>query len=285
MKLLSYALDYRMEPRLAFSLGGQAIDVMRASLWMKEDRNAQEFLTLASSMKLALENWQKSFSLLSQLEAAFQSIDTSGLSVHARPIALAEEDIVFFAPIPDPPSIRFFSTFVDDSPDTFDFGQTQTLRGHRQELTVTGLSPRGEIAAIVAAGKNSENPEIAGYTIVNNWTAPQEKALGKNGVALGQATSIGPYLVTADQVNSLKMGSGFNMDMQISLNGQSEIDTRLKDMKFSFVDMLEFSKSSHVGAGDILCSGSPSKRDLVLSSGQNIGVEIQALGTLATTVV
>jgi len=285
MKLLSYALDYRMEPRLAFSLGGQAIDVMRASLWMKQDRNAQEFLNLASSMKLTLEIWQRSFSLLTQLEDAFQNIDTSGLSVHARPVALAEEDIVFFAPIPDPLSIRFFNAFVDEAPDTFDFGQTQTLLGHRQELTPTGLSPRGEIAAIVAASKTSENPEIAGYTIVNNWTAAQEKASGKTGFALGQATSLGPYFVTTDQVDSLKIGNGFNMDMQISLNGQTEVDTRLKEMNFSFTDMLEYARSSHVGAGDLLCSGSPSKRDLVLSSGQNIDIEIQALGTLSTSVV
>ena len=285
MKLLSYALDYRMEPRLAFSLGGQAIDVMRASLWMKEDRNAQEYLNLASSMKLTLEAWSRSFSLLAQLEEAFRNVDTSGLSIHARPVALAEDDIVFFAPIPDPPSIRFFNAVVDESPDTFDFGQTQTLLGHRQALTPIGLSPRGEIAAIVATSKNSENPEIAGYTIVNNWTAAQEKASGKTGFALGQATTLGPYLVTADQVDTLKIGAGFNMDLQISVNGQTEVDTRLKEMNFSFADMLEYSRSSHVGAGDILCSGSPSKRDLVFSGGQKIDIEIQALGTLTAQVV
>ena len=285
MKLLSYALDYRMEPRLAISLGGQAVDVMRASLWMKEDRNAQEFLNLASSKKLTLETWQHSFSLLTQLEEAFQNIDTSGLSIHSRPVALAEDDIVFFAPIPDPSSIRFFKAFTDQSADTFDFGQTQTLLGHRQEFSAAGLAPRGEIAAIIAVSKNSENPEVAGYTIVNNWTAAQEKASGKTGLALVQATTLGPYLVTADQVDPFKIGNGFNMDMQIGLNGQTEVDTRLKEMNFSFADMLECSRSSHVGAGDIFCSGSPSKRDLVLSGGQKIDIEIQALGTLATSVV
>jgi 2-keto-4-pentenoate hydratase/2-oxohepta-3-ene-1,7-dioic acid hydratase in catechol pathway len=40
-----------------------------------------------------------------------------------------------------------------------------------------------------------------------------------------------------------------------------------------------------VGAGDIFCSGSPSKRDLVLNEGQRIDIEIQALGTLASVVV
>lgn len=285
MKLLSYALDYRMEPRLGFSLGGQAIDVMRASLWMKEDRNAQDFLNLASTMKLTLENWQRSFSLLAQLEDAFRNIDTTGLKTHGRPVALAEDDIVFFSPIPDPPSMRFFNAYTDESPEYFDFGQTQTLLGHRQELTAPGLSPRGEVAAIIAATKYSENREIAGYTIVNNWTAVHEKASGKTGFALGQATTLGPYLVTSDQVDTLKIGNGFNMDMQISLSGQTEVDIRLKDTNFSFADMLEFAGSTHVGAGDLLCSGSPSKRDLAVGVGQKIDIEIQALGKLTTMVV
>jgi 2-keto-4-pentenoate hydratase/2-oxohepta-3-ene-1,7-dioic acid hydratase in catechol pathway len=284
MKLLSYALDYRMEPRLAFSLGGQAIDVMRASLWMKEDRNAQEFLNLASTMKLTLENWPRCFALLVQLEETFRNIETSGLITHGRSVALPEDEIVFFPPIPDPPSIRFFNAFTDDSPEYFDFGQTQTLLGHLQELSVSGLSPRGEIAAIIAATKYSENQEIAGYTVVNNWTAVQEMASGKKGFALGQATTLGPYLVTADDVESLKIGNGFNMDMQINLNDKNEVDIRLKDMRFSFTNMLEFSRSSHVGAGDIFASGSPTKRDFSLSQGEKIDIEIQALGKLTTRI-
>jgi len=285
MKLLSYGLDYRMEPRLAFSLGGQAIDVMRASLWMKEDRKAQNYLDLASSMKLILENWQRSFALLSHLEDSFKNIDTTGLSIHGRPVAQAEEDIVFFAPVPDPPSIRFFNAFMDESPQFFDFGQTQTLRGHNQVIETTGLFPRGEIAALISASKDGVSPEIAGYTIVNNWTAVQEKASGKVGFALGQSTSLGPYLVTADQVGLLKIGNGFNMDMQISINEHAEVETRLKDMKFSFADMLEHSKSTYLSAGDILCSGSPSKRDLMLTESQRIDIEIQSLGTLSSVVV
>lgn len=282
MKLLSYGLDYRMEPRLAFSQNGQAVDVMRASLWMKDDRNAQEFLNLASSMKLILEDWSKSFSLLTQLADVFQNIDASGLSIHGRPIALPEEDIVFFAPVPDPPSLRFFNTFTDDSPKTFDFGQTQTLRGHKQSINPADLSPRGEIAAIIAASKTFEDHEVAGFTIVNNWVASQEKAAGQAGFALGQATSLGPYLVTSDQVDLLSIGSGFNMDMQIRVDGRPEIDTRFKEMNFSFADMLASSKSTQLSAGDILCSGSPSKRDLVLNENQTIDIEVQGLGTLTS---
>ncbi len=284
MKLLSYGLDYRMEPRLAFSLGGQAIDVMRAALWMKEDRNAQDYLNLASSMRLILEDWPRSFSLLTQLEAAFKNINTSGLSVHDRPVALAEDDIEFFAPIPDPPSLRFFDAFGDKSPGHFDFGQTQTLLGHKQNLTSSGLTPRGEMAAIIAVDKKSEVPIIAGYTIVNNWTDTQAKAAGKAGLALGQATTVGPYMVTADQVDSLKIGQGFNMDMQIRHNGVKGADSRLKEMNFSFSNMIQQAQKTHVLAGDVFCSGSPAKSDVTLASGDLIDIEIQALGILSTMV-
>ena len=51
MKLLSYGLDRRMEPRLAFSLRGYAIDVMRASLWMKEDRLDEDSNELITFLK------------------------------------------------------------------------------------------------------------------------------------------------------------------------------------------------------------------------------------------
>jgi len=285
MRLLSYGLDYRMEPRLAFSLRGQVIDVMRASLWMKDDRGAHEYLKLASTMKLALEDWPRSYSLLSQLEEAFQSIEPTGLKTHDRRVAMSEEDVVFFAPIPDPPSIRFFNAFNDVPVEHYDFGQTQTLRGHGQDVQLNTLSPRGELAVILSASKTGEQAGIAGYCVVNNWTATQEKASGKTGFALGQATSMGPYLVTADQVEPLQIGKGFNMDMQISVDGRIEVDSRLREMKFSFQEMLETSRDTHVAAGDILCSGSPSKRDLQLTAGQTLDIEIQSLGTLTTRLI
>lgn len=132
MKLLSYGLDHRMEPRLAFSLNGQVIDVMRASLWMKEHRQAIDYLSLPSSMSLALQDWGRSFSLLKQLKEAFESLDAGSLSIFDRPVALPENEVAFFAPIPDPPSLRFFQALTSPSASGFNFGNTQTLFGQGQ---------------------------------------------------------------------------------------------------------------------------------------------------------
>mgnify|MGYP002640477890 CR=1 FL=1 len=284
MKLLSYGLDNRMEPRLAFSLNGQAIDVMRASLWMKENRQAQDFLTLASSMKLILQDWGRSFTLLKQLENVFHSIELEGLSIYDRPVALAEGDIVFFPPVPDPPSLRFFRTLGSDMSTGFNFGNTQTLFGHGHSQPYNDLTTQPELAAIVATGIDANDIQIAGFTIANNWvdidhTPPD----GSEGLSRGIATSLGPYLVTADELESQKFGSGYNLDLELRINGQSLGEGNFKKMSHNFPEMIRQAAKTRVMPGDVFCSGSP----LLLSSspcptkGDLVEVEIQGLSSLS----
>lgn len=283
MKLLSYGLDRRMEPRLAFSLRGYAVDVMRASLWMKEDRNAQDFLNLASSLRLALEDWGRSFSLLKELEAAFESLAFESLSVFKRPVALPESDIIYFPPIPDPPSVRCFQAFAEQRAQQFEFGHTQTLHGHRDSLKHVGLTPQGEIAAIIAADKQGGAPQVAGYAAFNNWTDSEQEG----GLANGKASSMGPWFISGDEVDPHKMGTGFNLDMQLRINDQVEQDGRFNKMSFSFTQMLELAIQTGVKAGDILCSGSPldPTSPLKTKRSDRIDLEIQVLGVLNTTIV
>lgn len=287
MKLLSYGLDHRMEPRLALSLKGYTIDVMRASLWMKENRNAQDYLNLASSMRLALLDWKRSLSLLKNLEEALQGIDDlSGLIVYDRPVALAESDIVFFAPVPDPPSLRYFHAFDNENHSGFSFGNTQTLLGNHQELTHPELTAQAEIAAIIARDKDGSNLQIAGYCIANNWLDLSVSSKS-DGSFMGIATSLGPYLVTADELASHQFGAGFNLDMQIRVNGAAVAEDSFKEMRTSFADMTRQSEKTRVQAGDILCSGSPVKSGLspVLQKNDQLDIEIQALGVLSGSVI
>ena len=282
MKLLSYGLDRRMEPRLAFSLRGFAVDVMRASLWMKEDRNAQDFLNLASSLRLALEDWGRSFSLLKELEDAFQSLAFENLSVYKRPVAMPESDIVYFPPLADPPAIRFFHAFSSQASSLFEFGQAQTLHGHRASLKHAGLTPQGEISAVIAADKEGGTPQIAGYAAFNNWVDMDQEG----GLATGKASSMGPWFISADEMEPHKMGTGFNLDMQLRVNGQAEKDGRFSKMAYSFTQMLEIAAQTGIKAGDILCSGSPldSSNLPKTSRADVIDLEIQVLGVLNTPI-
>lgn len=282
MKILSYGLDLRMEPRLAFYLRGHVIDVMRASLWMKEDRGAQDFLNLASSMKLALEDWNKSLSLLKQLEDSFQSLDFEGLSIFKRPVSMPESEVVFFAPVPDPPSLRFFNAFGEGSISTFHFGNTQTLVGHQQPLPVSGLAPQGEVAAIVARDKNNGPFAVAGYCTVNNWLDLSQTG----GLAIGKATGMGPWMVTTDEVESHKLGTGLSLDMQVRVNGQALLDGRFNKMSHGFGDMVQIASETSIQAGDVISSGTPlvPDRALDLTSGDSLDLEIQVLGLLNTPI-
>jgi len=284
MKLLSYGLEHRMEPRLAFLLNGQAVDVMRASLWMKEERGAIDFLNLPSSMKLALENWEKSFSLLKALETAALSLDFESLNIFGRPLSMPLADIAFFAPIPDPPSLRYFQASQPDGLASFTFGNTQTLLGHNQILSHAGLSPKAELAAIIAAKKEDEHCSVAGYCVLNNWFDP---SLSENdGLSYGKASSLGPYFVTADELEPHKLGSGFSLDLQLRVNGQVTGEGRFRDMQLGFEEMITQAKPTRVLAGDVFCSGSPFGLDkgIAMKSGDKVEIEVQVLGTLSTRV-
>ncbi|MCF6238649.1 MAG: fumarylacetoacetate hydrolase family protein [Candidatus Marinimicrobia bacterium] len=280
MKLLSYGLDQSMEPRLAFSLGGFAVDVMRASLWMKENRNTPSYLTLASSMTLVLQDWNRSFPLLKNLAEAIQGHELANLSVYGRAVALLESDIVYFAPVPAPPSLRYFTAF--EAGKTFAFGNTQTLLGHNQTLIHTGLSTQGEIAAIVAG--TGTNLEIAGYCIVNNWR--DTRVSPDEGLAHGLATSLGPYLITADELESHQLGKSLGLDMQIRLNGRIISESRFKTMLVSFPELIHQAAPTNIQPGDIFCSGSPQDPGKYEpgNPGDLIEIEIQVLGTLSTTI-
>ena len=289
MKLLSYGLEYRMEPRLAFSLGDYVIDVMRASLWMKEDRKAQQYLNLPSSMRLALQDWSQTFALLKQLEEAFESIEVQGLSIFNRSVAHLISDIAIFVPIPDPPSLRYFKTVGKDQMSGFNFGNTQTLFGHGQAQPYSGLTPQGELAAVLAGSKAGSELKIAGYCIANNWVDIQlsdSEVPGQGGLSRGIATSLGPFLITADELDAHKLGNGFNLDMQVRVNGAAVGEGRLKDMSIAFPDMIRQAAKTNVQAGDLFCSGSPiSLADSPCPEmGDLVEVEIQALGCLANRV-
>ncbi len=280
MKLLSYGLDQRMEPRLAISLNGYAVDVMRASLWMKKNRNTQDYLKLASSMKLILQEWSHSFTLLKNLEQALQNLEFSKLGIYDRPLAQLETDIVFFAPVPDPPSLRYFSAF--NTGIGFNFGNTQTLLGHNQTLTQADLTPQGELCAIIG-GKES-GLQIAGYCIANNWLNTHHLN-PKEGLAQGIATSLGPYLVSADELDAHRLGKSFSLEMQIRLNGKDVAKASYGKMTQKFENMLHEAAPTHVQAGDLFCSGSPVDIQTMqaIKQGDHIDVEIQVLGTLSNS--
>ena len=163
-----------------------------------------------------------------------------------------------------------------------------------------------EIACVI--GKGGTNvPEkkardfIAGYTIMNDWSARdvQEKEM-KIGLGPAKAkdfaTSLGPWLVTSDELQDKTAGSDkFDLDMTASVNGKLLSKGNAKNMHWSFPQMIaraseavelhpgEVFGSGTVGTGSILELGP--KVHAYLQPGDNVELEIERLGVLRNRII
>ena len=146
---------------------------------------------------------------------------------------------------------------------------------------------------------------IFGYTIVNDWSArdlqAREMQVGL-GPAKGKdfATSIGPWIVTADELTELHDADGFlDLDCTAYVNGELIGHDRLSHMHWTFPQMIAYaSRDSVVLAGDLLASGTTggggclaelwgrngSHTPPPLQPGDVVSIEVEALGPLASQV-
>ncbi|WP_457253920.1 fumarylacetoacetate hydrolase family protein [Pedococcus sp. P5_B7] len=189
-----------------------------------------------------------------------------------------------------PPSIRDFVTFeahvegvrksVDgasgvpdawyDAP-TFYFTNPHALYGPGAAIPrpkeCKALDFELEVACVLGRGgtdldEKQAHESIFGYTIMNDWSArdiqSREMKVGL-GPAKGKdfATSIGPWVVTADEVDDLHTVDGFlDLDCSVTVNGIPVGHDRLSNMNWTFAQMVAYaSRDSLVVPGDLLASG------------------------------
>jgi 2-keto-4-pentenoate hydratase/2-oxohepta-3-ene-1,7-dioic acid hydratase in catechol pathway len=162
-----------------------------------------------------------------------------------------------------------------------------------------------EVACIIGKkGRNipAEEAEnhIFGYCILNDWSARdlqrQEMKVGL-GPAKGKdfATSIGPWIITKDEMDPLRCGKGFDLNMQARINGIPLSMGNMKDIYYSFGEMIERASagvtlypgeiigSGTVGTGCILELGTEVHR--WLEPGDVVELEIDKLGVLKNSIV
>ncbi len=215
------------------------------------------------------------------------------------PIAVHERSVkeytlieaVLLSPIPEPPSVRDFYAFeqhvkaarakrnVGMIPEwyeipTFYFTNNSEIYGHDQEVPYPvgshELDIELEIACVIGReGKDIPVEEaasyIVGYTIMNDWTARdfQRKDMKLNlGPGKGKdfATSLGPWIVTPDELAARRSGSGaderYDMTMLARVNGKEISRGNFKDIYYSFPQMIAYaSRNARLRVGDILGSG------------------------------
>jgi len=247
-----------------------------------------------------------------------------------RTVEYTLNELVLLPPIPDPPSVRDFYAFeqhvktvrarrgVEMIPEwyeipTFYFSNNSEIYGHDESIPYpvgsNELDIELEIACVIGReGKDIPVEEaadyIAGYTIMNDWSARdfQFKEMKLNlGPAKGKdfATSIGPWLVTPDELASRRQESGagerYDMTMIARVNGKEISRGNFNQIYYSFPQMIAYaSRNTRLRAGDVLGSGTVGTgciREVGievqpwLQRGDVVELEIEGIGVLRNRIV
>jgi fumarylacetoacetate (FAA) hydrolase len=171
-----------------------------------------------------------------------------------------------------------------------------------------------ELEAAIVIGKEGRNIKageadeyIAGYTIMNDWSAralQMEEMKLSLGPAKGKdfATAIGPYLMTRDELTAHRIpgerGERYDLTMTASLNGKEYSRGNLKDMSWTFAEIIERASygvtlcpgdvigSGTVGTGCFLeLNGSKVTNNLWVQLGDTVTCAIEELGELTNTII
>ena len=239
-------------------------------------------------------------------------------------------DVRLRPPVPNPPSIRDFASFrehievsmgnldVSLRPDWFDaptfyFTSPNNLFGADDVVRVAGdtvqMDYELEVCAVIGSGGIDIAPEdagrhIAGYAIFNDWSARDLQSAEMRRLPVGPgkgkdaATSIGPFLVTPDELEDRRSGRGFDLTMTASVNGTRFSTGNLSSIGWSFPEMIAFaSRGSPLVPGDIIGSGPVGTGCILelagshgadrfpwLRDGDEVVLEVERLGTLRNTV-
>ena len=259
-----------------------------------------------------------------------RALEIGGSALRGRPVAL---DSVRLELPYRPPSIRDFVTFeshvegvrrsIDhatgvpeawyDAP-TFYFTNPHALYGPGSPIprpaTCRALDFELEVAVVLGGGgtdlsEQQARESIFGYTILNDWSArdlqAREMQVGL-GPAKGKdfATSIGPWIVTADELEPHHDADGFlDLDCAVEVNGHQVGRDRLSHMRWTFAQMISYaSRDSVVLTGDLLASGTTGGGGCLaelwgrngehapppLEPGDEVRISVQALGELVGSV-
>ena len=260
---------------------------------------------------------------LGELVDAFQPRDDDDDAL------LDADDLVFGPPVLRPPSLRDFYAFEGhvrtmwerrggEVPETwyrlpiFYFSNVSEIRGPDDPVWAPAgsseLDYELEVAAVVdtpAVDLPEERAEeaIGGYTIFNDWSArdlQREETVVRLGPAKGKdfASSIGPWLVTSDEVAAARRpgAAGPDLAMTAEVNGVETSRGRWSDAQFSFGEMVARAAADvRLRPGDLLGSGTVGTGCLLevrdatlgryLEPGDEVVLRIDGLGALRTPVV
>ncbi|MCX7522273.1 fumarylacetoacetate hydrolase family protein [Microbacterium sp. STN6] len=172
---------------------------------------------------------------------------------------------------------------------TFYFTNPHTLRATGEEIAIPGGSQAMdfelEVAAVIGRVSGSDGANLSpaearqhifGYTILNDWSARdlQRREMKVNlGPCKGKdfASTLGPWIVTADEFEALHDDEGFlPLVMTVSINGEEFGRDLLSNMGWPFAELVAYAaRNSRVLPGDVLGCGTAGGGCLAEAWGRN----------------
>ena len=166
-----------------------------------------------------------------------------------------------------------------------------------------------EVAAVVGKAGRDLTPEqagshIVGYAILNDWSArdiQRREMAVKLGPVKGKdsATTIGPCLVTPDELAEFRRDGFLDLEMEVAVNGVVLGRDSLRNMAWTFEEMVAYaSRGAWVMPGDVLGSGTCGTGSLVelwgrygqqahppLRPGDRVAMTATGLGSISNRIV
>lgn len=242
-------------------------------------------------------------------------------------------EVRLLAPL-QPPTVRDFVTFEEHvegvrrsvdgaagvperwyAAPTFYFGNPYAMYGPHDDIPVppgsSVLDFELEVAAVIGKEGRDLTPEqardhIVGYTVFNDWSA-RDLQSAEMKVGLGPckgkdtATTLGPYLVTADELGKYRDADGFlRLALTAEINGEVVGKDLLSNMSWTFEEMVAYaSRGTVVRPGDVLGSGTCGNGGCLaelwgvrgeqspppLKPGDTVTLTVEGIGSVSNTVV
>ncbi|MGC9542179.1 fumarylacetoacetate hydrolase family protein [Streptomyces sp. UG1] len=261
-----------------------------------------------------------------------ERLDAAGRRALSDPRQVRKkEEATLLAPLPQPPTVRDFMVFEQhvegvakladpqatipprwyEAP-AFYFTNPYAIIGPDEPVPIApgsgAFDLELEVAAVIGRPGTDLTPEqaeshIAGYTILIDWSA-RDIQFAEMQVPLGPvkgkdtATTLGPALVTPDELASARRGKSFDLAMTASVNGTLIGRDSLASMAFSFAEMAAYaSRGTWVKPGDVLGSGTCGGGCLAelwgrygrdahppLASGDTVTVSVERLGAITAQI-
>lgn len=270
-------------------------------------------------------------SLLDLLPAGPDGLRRAAEAIARSPLErLAVAEARLLPPIPAPPSIRDFMSFEahvvtsmaaigrEVSPfwyeaPAFYFSNPAAVRGPGDDAEIAPGSAAFdyelEFAAVIGRpgsdlSVDRASEHIAGYVLFCDWSArdlqEREMTVGLGPVkGKDTATTIGPYLVTPDELADVREGKGFRLAMRAAVNGRPYSAGNAADLYWSFEQMIAYaSRGTRLASGDIIGSGTVGTGCILelsrvngaeaypwLASGDEVALSMERLGGFTTRIV